>query len=107
MAAQRSTAASRSAPSAVRSGRLRGAAPALAAVSVVCTLGEIVYAGSATALVTHLAPAHALACFQLSTGFGLAVSPAVITTLAARGPAALWGTLAAAALLSAAAVATE
>ncbi|MGW4910879.1 MFS transporter [Streptomyces sp. NPDC004270] len=86
-------------------------APALAAVSVVCTLGEIGYAGSATALVTHLAPAHvlgrALARFQLSTGFGLAVSPAVITTLAARGPAALWGTLAAATLLSAAAVATE
>ncbi|MGW2962163.1 MFS transporter [Streptomyces sp. NPDC001220] len=84
---------------------------ALAAVSVVCTLGEIGYAGSATALVTHLAPAHvlgrALARFQLSTGFGLAVSPAVITTLAARGPAALWGTLAAATLLSAAAVATE
>lgn len=84
-------------------------APALAAVSVVCTLGEIVYAGSATALVTHLAPAHvlgrALARFQLSTGFGLAVSPAVITTLASRGPAALWGTLAAATLLSAAAAA--
>ncbi|MEU2623803.1 MFS transporter [Streptomyces sp. NPDC007157] len=85
--------------------------PALAVVSVVCTLGEIVYAGSATALVTHLAPPHALgralARFQLSTGFGLAVSPAVITTLAVRGPAALWGTLAAATLLSAAAVATE
>lgn len=32
------------------------AAPAVAVVSVVCTLGEIVYAGSATALVTHLAP---------------------------------------------------
>lgn len=86
-------------------------APAVAAVSVVCTLGEIVYAGSATALVTHLAPAHvlgrALARFQLSTGFGLAVSPAVITTLAARGPAALWGGLAAATLVSASAVATE
>ncbi|MFD3588395.1 MFS transporter [Streptomyces sp. NPDC058683] len=86
-------------------------APALAAVSVVCTLGEIGYAGSATALVTHLAPAHvlgrALARFQLSTGFGLAVSPVVITTLAARGPAALWGSLAAATLLSAAAVVSE
>ncbi|KUJ67140.1 MFS transporter [Streptomyces albus subsp. albus] len=86
-------------------------APAVAAVSVVCTLGEIIYAGSATALVTALAPAHVLgsvlARFELSTGFGLAVSPAVITALAPRGSAALWGTLAAATLLSAAAVATE
>ncbi|MEU9144953.1 MFS transporter [Streptomyces sp. NPDC048349] len=86
-------------------------APAVAAVSVVCTLGEIIYAGSATALVSHLAPARALgrtlARFELSTGFGLAVSPAVITALAPRGPAALWGTLAAATLLSASAVATE
>lgn len=87
------------------------AAPAIVLISVVCTLGEIIYAGSATALVTALAPAHvlgrALARFQLSTGFGLAVSPAVITTLASHGQAALWGTLAAATLLSAGAVATE
>ncbi|HEY3503417.1 MAG TPA: MFS transporter [Actinocatenispora sp.] len=86
-------------------------APAVAAVSVVCTIGEIIYAGSATALVTTLAPAHvlgrALARFQLSTGFGLAVSPAVITAVAAHGPAALWGGLATATLLSATAVATE
>ncbi|HEY9440432.1 MAG TPA: MFS transporter [Streptomyces sp.] len=85
--------------------------PAVSAVSVVCTLGEIIYAGSATALVTVLAPARvlgrALARFQLSTGFGLAVSPAVITALASRGSAALWGSLAAATLLSATAVATE
>ncbi|GAA5075363.1 hypothetical protein GCM10023336_64450 [Streptomyces similanensis] len=84
-------------------------APAVAAVSVLCTLGEIIYAGSATALVTVLAPApvlgQALARFQLSTGFGLAASPAVITALAPHGPAALWGSLAAATLLSAAAVA--
>ncbi|MFD9390788.1 MFS transporter [Streptomyces sp. NPDC060000] len=86
-------------------------APAVAAVSVVCTLGEILYAGSATALVTVLAPAHllgrTLARFELSTGFGLAVSPAVITALAPHGPAALWGGLAGATLLSASAVATE
>jgi MFS family permease len=86
-------------------------APAVATVSVVCTIGEIIYAGSATALVTALAPAHvlgrALARFQLSTGFGLAVSPAVITALAPHGSAALWGSLAAATLLSASAVATE
>ncbi|GAA4602340.1 hypothetical protein GCM10023195_07020 [Actinoallomurus liliacearum] len=85
--------------------------PAVAAVSVVCTIGEIIYAGSATALVTALAPAHvlgrALARFQLSTGFGLAVSPAVITALASHGSAALWGGLAAATLLSASAVATD
>ncbi|MGY4998960.1 MFS transporter [Streptomyces sp. 900105245] len=86
-------------------------APAVAAVSVVCTIGEIVYAGSATALVTHLSPAHALgrvlARFELSTGFGLAVSPAAITALAPHGPAALWGSLAVTTLLSAAAVAAE
>jgi MFS family permease len=85
--------------------------PAVAAVSVVCTIGEIIYAGSATALVTALAPARvlgrALARFQLSTGFGLAVSPAVITALAALGPVALWGGLAAATLVSASAVAAE
>ncbi|MFD6225299.1 MFS transporter [Streptomyces sp. NPDC060232] len=87
------------------------AAPAVAAVSVVCTIGEIIYAGSATALVTALAPAHvlgrALARFELSTGFGLAVSPAVITALAPHGPGALWGGLAGATLLSASAVAAE
>jgi MFS family permease len=86
-------------------------APAVAAVSVVCTIGEIIYAGSATALVTVLAPAHllgrALARFQLSTGFGLAVSPAVITALASHGPAVLWGCLTTATLASAAAVVTE
>ncbi|MFF2432758.1 MFS transporter [Streptomyces sp. NPDC058107] len=86
-------------------------APAVATVSVVCTTGEIIYAGSSTALVTALAPAHvlgrALARFQLSTGFGLAVSPAVITALAPHGAAALWGSLAATTLLAASAVATE
>ncbi|MFF2629801.1 MFS transporter [Kitasatospora griseola] len=81
---------------------------AVALVSVPCTLGEILYAGSATALVTALAPppvlGRALARFQLSTGLGLAVSPAVITALAAVGPLALWGTLAAATLGASAAV---
>ncbi|MFE5813338.1 MFS transporter [Streptomyces sp. NPDC056479] len=88
----------------------RGAA-AVAAVSVLCTVGEIVYAGSATALVTALVPPHVLgrtlARFELSTGFGLAVSPVVITSLAPHGPTALWGSLATATLLSASAVATE
>jgi MFS family permease len=84
------------------------AAPALVGVSVLCTVGEIIYAGSSIALVTATAPQEALgrtlARFQLSTGFGLAISPAVITALAAHGPAALWVSLAAATLLSAAAV---
>ncbi|MGW6910087.1 MFS transporter [Streptomyces sp. NPDC054940] len=86
-------------------------APAVAAVSVVCTLGEIIYAGSATALVTALAPARVLgrtlARFEFSTGFGLAVSPTVITALAPHGPTALWGSLTAATLLSASAVAVS
>ncbi|MFB8080112.1 MFS transporter [Streptomyces sp. NPDC056013] len=85
------------------------AAPAVAVVSVLCTFGEIMYAGSATALVTALAPAHVLgrvlARFQLSTGFGLAVSPAALTALAPHGPVALWGGLAAGTLLAACAVA--
>jgi MFS family permease len=84
------------------------AAPAITLVSVLCTLGEIMYAGSATALVVATAPPHllgrALARFQLSTGLGLAVSPALMTTLAAHGPAALWGSLASVTLPAAAAV---
>src|SRR3984957_1014722 len=86
-------------------------APALAKVSVVCTIGEINYVGSDNALVTCLRRGavlgRALARFKLSTGFGLAVSPAVITALAPHGSAALWGSIAAATLLSASAVATE
>jgi len=84
------------------------AAPAIFGVSVLCTLGEIIYAGSSTALVAAIAPeqvlGRALARFQLSTGLGLAVSPAVIAALAAHGPTALWASLAAATLLSAGAV---
>jgi MFS family permease len=84
------------------------AAPVIAGVSVLCTLGEIIYFGNSTALVAATAPDHligrALARFQLSTGFGLAVSPAIITALAAHGPAALWVSLTGATLLSAAAV---
>ncbi len=60
---------------------------------------------------TALAPSRelgrTLARSELSSGSGLAVSPAVMTALAARGPTALWGTLAAATLLSASAVANE
>jgi hypothetical protein len=68
----------------------------------------LICAGSSTALVAATAPEHALgralARFQLSTGFGLAVSPAVITALAADGPFALWASLAAVTLASAVAV---
>jgi hypothetical protein len=49
----------------------------------------------------------ALQALAAVSGFGLAVSPAVITALASHGPAALWGSLAAATLLSATAVVTE
>lgn len=77
-------------------------------MSVLSTLGEIIYSGSATALVVAMAPEHAvgraLGRFTLSTGFSLAVASAVITVLAAHGEAALWLPLAAATLLSAAAV---
>jgi MFS family permease len=87
----------------------RWAVPAIVGVSVLSTLGELIYAGSSTALVAATAPEHvlgrALARFQLSTGFSLAISPAIITALAARGPAALWVPLTAATLLAAAAVA--
>ena len=85
------------------------AVPAIAGVSVLSTLGELIYAGSSTALVAATAPEHvlgrALARFQLSTGFSLAISPAIITALAARGPAALWVPLTAVTLLAAAAFA--
>jgi MFS family permease len=84
------------------------AAASVAGVSVVCTLGEIIYAGSSTALVAATAPrpvvGRALARLQLSSGFGLAISPAVITTLAGYSSTALWGSLAAATLLAAASV---
>jgi MFS family permease len=87
----------------------RWAVPAIVGVSVLSTLGELIYAGSSTALVAATAPEHvlgrALARFQLSTGFSLAISPAIITALAARGPAALWVSHTAATLLAAAAVA--
>jgi len=87
----------------------RWAVPAIVGVSVLSTLGELIYAGSSTALVAATAPervlGRALARFQLSTGFSLAISPAIVTALAARGPAALWVPLTAATLLAAAAVA--
>ena len=85
-----------------------GAAAGVAAVSVLYTSGEIMYTGSATALiVASTDPARlgaALSRFQLSSGIGLAASPAVLTLLLDRGSGALWGTLAVTTLLAAAAV---
>ncbi|WP_084714529.1 MFS transporter [Streptacidiphilus rugosus] len=71
----------------------------VALVSVVYTAGEIMYTGTATALIVATTePARlgaALARFQLSSGVGLAASPAVLTALLAWGPGPLWGSLAA------------
>ncbi|WP_236654637.1 MFS transporter [Streptacidiphilus anmyonensis] len=84
------------------------AALGVSAVSVVLTAGEIMYTGSATALVVATTEPDrlgaALARFQLSSGVGLAVSPAVLTALLALGSAALWLPLAAATLLAALAI---
>jgi hypothetical protein len=85
-----------------------GAAAGVAAVSVLYTAGEIIYTGSATALIIATTdPARlgsALARFQLSSGMGLAASPAVLTLLLTHGSGALWVSLAAATLLAAAAI---
>ncbi|MEV7598140.1 MFS transporter [Kitasatospora sp. NPDC089797] len=70
----------------------------IAVVSVLYTLGEILYTGSGTALVAASAPPHllgrAVARWELSMGVGRAASPAALTALLAAGPGLLWGTLA-------------
>ena len=90
-------------------GHGNGAAAGIAAVSVLYTAGEIMYTGSATALIAATTPAHllgrALARFQLASGIGLAASPAVLMVLLARGGGAMWGTLTLATVLAAVAVA--
>ncbi|MEV7773659.1 MFS transporter [Kitasatospora sp. NPDC086791] len=91
-------------------GALGGApgAAGIAVVSVLYTLGEILYTGSGTALVAAVAPPHllgrALARWELSMGVGRAAAPAVLTALLAAGPGALWVPLAAATALGALAV---
>ncbi len=86
-------------------------AAAVAAVSVLYGLGEILYTGSGTALVIATAPPHllgrALARWQLSTGAGRCAAPVVLTTLLAAGPGPLWCLLAAATLSGAAVIATS
>ncbi|MFJ6086254.1 MFS transporter [Streptomyces sp. NPDC092369] len=85
-------------------------AVAVAAVSVLYTAGEILYTGSATALVLATTPARsrgrALARWQLSTGIGRAAAPAALTALLTVGPGMLWGVLAGTSLMAAAAVRT-
>jgi len=94
---------------AAATGHGNGAAAGIAAVSVLYTAGEIMYTGSATALIAATTPAHllgrALARFQLTSGIGLAASPAVLMVLLARGGGAMWGTLTLATVLAAVAVA--
>jgi MFS family permease len=83
-------------------------AVAVAAVCVVYTMGEILYTGSGTALVIASAPpqllGRALVRFQLSTGVGMALAPAILMGLLTMGPWALWGFLALATLAGAALV---
>ncbi|MGW2253861.1 MFS transporter [Kitasatospora sp. NPDC001660] len=83
-------------------------AAGIAVVAVLFTLGEILYTGSGTALVTAVAPPHllgrALARWELSTGVGRAAAPAVLTALLAAGPGVLWPTLAVGTLAGAVAV---
>ncbi|MFE7562035.1 MFS transporter [Kitasatospora sp. NPDC057500] len=92
-------------------GSLGGTAGAagVALVSVLFTLGEILYSGAGTALVTASAPpgqlGRALARWELSTGVGRAAAPAALTALLAVGPGVLWPVLAGATLLAAVAVA--
>ena len=85
-----------------------GAAAGVAVLSVLYTAGEIVYTGSATALIAATTPpeqlGRALSRFQLTTGLSLAGSPAVLMALLAWRSGALWGSMAAATLLAAVAV---
>ncbi|HCU48221.1 MAG TPA: MFS transporter, partial [Micromonosporaceae bacterium] len=80
-------------------------AAAVALVCVLYTMGEILYTGSGTALVIASAPANllgrALVRWQLSTGVGMAIAPAVLMGLLTVGPWALWGALALATLAAA------
>lgn len=76
-----------------------GGALLICLVAVAYTAGEIMYAGSGTALVAATAPpgqlGHHLARWQLSTGAGRAAAPVLLTGLLAIAPALLWVPLAA------------
>ena len=83
-------------------------AGAIALVSVLYNLGEILYTGVGTALVIDAAPPHlrgrALARWQLSLGLGRALAPLTITAALSFTAAALWLPLAAATVLGASAI---
>lgn len=85
-----------------------GTVAAICVVAVAYTIGEILYAGSGTALVTAAAPphrlGHALAQWQLSTGLANAAAPALLLALLAASPALLWSLLATTTLAAAFAV---
>jgi MFS family permease len=80
-------------------------AGAIALVSIVYNLGEILYTGVGTALVIDAAPPHlrgrALARWQLSLGLGRALAPLAITAALSVTAAVLWLPLAAATVLGA------
>jgi MFS family permease len=80
-------------------------AAAIALVSVLYNLGEILYTGVGTALVIDAAPPHlrgrTLARWQLSLGLGRALAPLTITAALTITPAALWLPLVAATVLGA------
>jgi MFS family permease len=83
-------------------------AGAIALVSVLYNLGEILYTGVGTALVIDAAPPHlrgrTLARWQLSLGLGRALAPLTITAALSVSPAVLWLPLAAATVLGASAI---
>ena len=83
-------------------------AGAIALVSVLYNLGEILYTGVGTALVIDAAPPHqrgrALARWQLSLGLGRALAPLTITAALSVTSAALWLPLAVATVLGANAI---
>ena len=83
-------------------------AGAIALVSVLYNLGEILYTGVGTALVIDAAPPHlrgrTLARWQLSLGLGRALAPLTITAALSVTAAALWLPLAAATVLGANAI---
>lgn len=81
---------------------------AIAVVSILYTMGEILYTGVGTALVLDAAPPHlrgtALARWQLSLGLGRAIAPLAITFALSFSAAALWVPLAAATIIGAAVI---
>jgi MFS family permease len=87
------------------SGHGNGGAGAIALVSVLYNLGEILYTGVGTALVIDAAPPHlrgrAIARWQLSLGLGRALAPLTITAALGVTATALWLPLAVATVLGA------